>query len=724
MIRRVLVADGGDTARRVFATCRALGIETVAAHFPDRTHHAAPVGSAAGTSFGDSTDPVHDADLVVELPAGPGRHLRATALAAARHCAADAIHPGCGPLATDPGFAVAALDAGLSWVGPPPATLKILASKTRTAAVLGDADLPILPIFQDPALVTVFPVVIKPNAGHDGMGIRVVREAARLPEALADARRDTAATGEGTVLCQRYLERARHIEVQVVADSAGTVVPLGERECSVQRRRKSIIDEAPSPAVDPGLRAELFAAAVAACRAVGYVGVASVEFLLAESGAYHLLGIDPRLPSAHAVTECVFGVDLVRLQFLIAEGGALPFTTPPPMRGHAIAARLLAEDPANDWQPGDGLLYRFQVPGAAHGFGPLLVPGVRLDAAVSTGERVDAENAFLGTVVTWAPERREAARSLATTLVHSRLHGVNTNRDLLVRVLRHPAFNAGATDSGFLDRHPDVFAPLLSSLTAVRLSCLATALASAARHRAATSALSALPAGWRNVPSAPQTVAYRGPTGTVEVSYRFDRRGQLATWSAQPVDPDEVGIPDATTYDDLDTTGELRLHFDGQSPLNQSPVNQSPVNQSSGGPSLVGSDSWSPAAGPHRVLAPRSRPSTPTGRHLSTDAPTATGSAAGPSPVPDLTNSVTIASATASRVVLNVGGVRLAFEVSLVPGHPEVWYVDGIEGSVALVELSRYPVASGNPPSRTAQPEGCAGSVPGRALTPRPARQR
>jgi propionyl-CoA carboxylase alpha chain len=335
--------------------------------------------------------------------------------------------------------------------------------------------------------------------------------------------------------------------VQVLADTHGNVVTLGERECSIQRRHQKIVEETPSPAVTPSLREELCAAGIIAAQAVGYVGAGTVEFLLSPSGEFYFLEMNTRLQVEHPVTECVVGVDLVRLQLLVAEGAALPFDGPPPLRGHAIEVRLYAEDPANAWMPSTGTLHRFAVPGVSHSFGPLLAPGLRLDAGVVDGSVIGVHyDPMLAKLIAWGPSRTEAARLLAGALARARIHGVVTNRDLLVRVLRHPSFLAGATDTAFLERHPELFAPLMSAVDAVRLSCLAAALAGASGRRYG------VPSGWRNVPSAPQTVAFDGPTGCVEVGYRLDRAGDLAAWSVRSVDRDEVGLPglDSAAPDD------------------------------------------------------------------------------------------------------------------------------------------------------------------------------
>ncbi|MFI5906231.1 biotin carboxylase N-terminal domain-containing protein [Dactylosporangium sp. NPDC051541] len=533
MIRRLLVANRGEIARRVFATCRAMGVETVAVY-----------------SDADADSPhVAEADYAVHLPGNSpaATYLRGDLLvAAARKCGADAVHPGYGFLSENAEFARAVIDAGLTWVGPSPKAIAMMGSKLEAKALLAEAGVPMLPTAVEPDAVDVFPVLVKASAGGGGRGMRIVRDRESLAEAVAAARREAAsAFGDGTVFCERYVERARHIEVQIMADSHGNVVPLGERECSIQRRHQKIVEETPSPAVDPLLREKLCQAAITAARAVSYVGAGTVEFLLAPNGEFFFLEMNTRLQVEHPVTECVIGVDMVRLQLVVAEGGPLPFNGPPPLRGHAIEVRLYAEDPAYAWMPSTGTLHRFDVPGAAHAFGPLSAPGLRLDSGVADGSVIGVHyDPMLAKLIAWAPSRAEAARMLGGALARARIHGVTTNRDLLVRVLRHSAFLSGGTDTGFLDRHPEVFAPLLSSVDAVRLSCLAAALAGAAR-RAKTALLPGLPSGWRNVPSALQTVVYEGPTGTIEVGYRIDRANDLAAWAVRRIDPEDIGLPGA-----------------------------------------------------------------------------------------------------------------------------------------------------------------------------------
>jgi propionyl-CoA carboxylase alpha chain len=554
VIRRLLVANRGEIARRVFATCRLVGIETVAVY----------------TDADADAPHVEEADYAVHLAGGTSSstYLRGDLLiAAAKRSGANAIHPGDGTLAEDPDFATAVTDAGMIWVGTPAKTLGTLSSKIDAKVLVAEAGVPVLPTLTDPDDVTAFPVLIKPAAGSGGTGMRVVRDAVTLSEAVASTRQEVG----GEIFCEPFVENARHIEVPVIADVHGAVVPFGERECSVQRRYQKIIEETPSPAVDPALREELCRAAIVAVRAIGYVGAGAVEFLLDAEGDFWFVELTPSLQVEHAVTECVSGYDLVRLQLLVAEGGSLPMPGPPPIRGHAIEVRICAEDPAYAWLPVTGTLHRFEVPDVAGSFRPLPQPGLRLDAGVVDSSVVGVhQDSMMAKLVAWAPTRQEAARMLASALARTRLHGVVTNRDLLVRVLRHAAFAAGDVDTGFLDLHPEVFAPLLSSVDAVRISCLAAALAGAAARRADAPVLASLPSGWRNVPSGSQTAVYDGPAGPVEVGYRMNRHGELAGWWVRAVDPEELdlaGLGQAPVIDDHPPTvvvqaGEDRVALD------------------------------------------------------------------------------------------------------------------------------------------------------------------
>jgi propionyl-CoA carboxylase alpha chain len=518
-ITRVLVANRGEIARRVFATCRRLGLGTVAVYTdPDA---AAPH--------------VTEADARVRLPK-TNDYLNAEALiAAARAAGADAVHPGYGFLSENAEFAAAVQGAGLTWVGPPVDAVRAMGSKIESKKLMATAGVPVLDEL-DPDTVTEaqLPVLVKASAGGGGRGMRVVHELSALPAEVAAARREAqSAFGDPTVFCERYLPTGHHVEVQVLADIHGTVWAVGERECSIQRRHQKIIEEAPSPLVErtPGMRAKLFDAARVAAGAIGYTGAGTVEFLAdpnSQDGEFYFLEMTTRLQVEHPVTEETTGCDLVELQLMIAEGGRLD-ADPPVTHGHSIEARLYAEDPAHGWQPQAGMVHTFEVPSVRTEFDSLgRRTGIRLDSGIVDGFTVSIHyDPMLAKVISYAPTRRQSALVLADALARARVHGVRTNRDLLVNVLRHPAFLDGATDTAFFDTHG--LARLSASLadkSVVRLSAIAAALADAAHNRATAAALGSIPSGWRNLPSGYQVKSYRDDGGDEHrVEYRFTRTG-------------------------------------------------------------------------------------------------------------------------------------------------------------------------------------------------------
>ena len=507
-----MVANRGEIARRIFATCRRLGIGTVAVY----------------------TEPDADSPHVAEADARVGicSYLDAAGLVEAAVAAgADAVHPGYGFLSENAGFATAVTDAGLTWIGPSPTAIAAMGSKVEAKRMMSEAGVPVLDEI-DPTAITEadLPVLIKASAGGGGRGMRIVTDLGELDGQVRAARREAeSAFGDGTVFCERYLPRGRHIEVQVMADRNGVVWALGERECSIQRRHQKIIEEAPSPLVErsPEMRQRLFQAARTAAAAIGYTGAGTVEFLAEPSGDFYFLEMNTRLQVEHPVTELTTGLDLVELQIAIAEGEPLP-AEPPGARGHAVEARLYAEDPANGWQPQAGQVHQFVVPGATSEFGPVTGTGVRVDSGIEAGSTVSVHyDPMLAKVIGYAPTRSRAVQVLADALARTRLHGVRTNRDLLVNVLRHPAFRAGETDTAFLDTHglAELARPLAGE-RATRLSAVAAALAEAARNRAEATTLGGMPSGWRNVASADQHKTFRDGNGDeYRVAYRFTRSG-------------------------------------------------------------------------------------------------------------------------------------------------------------------------------------------------------
>jgi len=511
MIHKLLVANRGEIAARVFRTAHERGIATVAVF-----------------SDADADLPyVALADEAVRLPgAAPAdTYLRGDLMiAAASATGADAVHPGYGFLSENAGFARDCAAAGLTFVGPSPAAIAAMGSKTEAKALMAAAGVPTLAGFTvepDVDLVAEaarvgFPVLVKAAFGGGGRGMRIVAAPAELAEAVASARREAAsAFGDDTVFLERYVVEPRHVEVQILGDTHGSVVALFERDCSIQRRHQKIVEECPSPAVDDALRGELTAAAVAAGKAIGYTGAGTVEFVMDETGAFWFLEVNTRLQVEHPVTELVTGLDLVALQLRIAEGEPLPAAvTEARIDGHAIEARLYAEDVPAGFLPATGTLDRFRVPA-----------GVRVDAGVADGSVVGPHyDPMLAKVVAHGATRGEAARRLRRALRGAQIHGVVTNRELLVAILDDPGFLAG--------RYVRL-APLVRgnecSGTRFRARAAAGALAEAAGRKGA------LPSGWRNVAAHPQRVAYTVAGQEVAVAYRFRRTGLEIAVDGEPL---------------------------------------------------------------------------------------------------------------------------------------------------------------------------------------------
>lgn len=514
MISKVLVANRGEIARRVFRTCRDMGISTVAVY-----------------SDADTGEPhMREADQAVLLPgAAPSdTYLNIDAvLAAAKETGADAIHPGYGFLSENADFARAVDAAGLTWIGPSPESIEMMGSKLASKRLMDEAGVPTLESIEIAGTSTLgsaamslgFPVLVKASAGGGGKGMRVVNSAGELDEAVESAGREAAnAFGDGTLFLERYLSAPRHIEIQVFGDSHGNVISLHERECSIQRRHQKIIEEAPSSAIDPEMRRTMAEAAIAAAQTVSYVGAGTVEFLY-QDGKFFFLEMNTRLQVEHPVTEMVTGLDLVRLQIEIADGMTLP-DKGPRIDGHAIEARLYAEDPLNDYLPVTGDFHRFTFPE---------LEGLRVDAGVGEGSTVSVHyDPMIAKVIAHAATRSGAASTLASALRQAKLHGSTTNRALLVRILEHSEFVGGETDTHFLQRNDvaDLGRPLLDE-GSERLAALAAAVADQALERSTAVVLATIPSGWRNSPSQLQNRSYQGLHGEYAIEYSASGRFSL-----------------------------------------------------------------------------------------------------------------------------------------------------------------------------------------------------
>ena len=426
-IESLLVANRGEIALRVFRACRELGIATVAVA-PDDDAESLHARSA------DETVPISS-----YLDAS--EHVRA-----AREVGADAVHPGYGFLAESPELAEAVENVGLIWVGPPPAALRAGGDKLEAKRIAREAGVPVVPEGEPDQIG--FPLVVKAAAGGGGRGMRVVREPAELDDALAAARREAkAAFGDDRVFCERYLERPRHVEIQLLGDSHGTVVALGERECSVQRRHQKVLEEAPSPALDPQLRARMSEAAVALARAIGYRSAGTAEFML-HGRDFWFLELNGRIQVEHPVTELVSGADLVTEQIRIAQGE--PLRAEPRLVGHAVEVRLYAEDPRT-FLPQTGRIERLR-----------LSTAIRVDAGVEEGDEVGtAYDPLIAKLIAHGSTREDALDRLTAALAEAEVAGVVTNLPFLRWLVAHPAVRAGETTTTFLTEHPPLSAPPL-----------------------------------------------------------------------------------------------------------------------------------------------------------------------------------------------------------------------------------------------------------------------
>jgi acetyl-CoA carboxylase biotin carboxylase subunit len=447
MMKRLLIANRGEIAVRIACACRELDIESVAV-FSDADQHARHV-EAADWAVPIGPAPAADSYLSIER-----------LVAAARESGADALHPGYGFLSETPGLAEACEAAGLVFVGPPSSVIKRMGSKIEARRVMQSAGIAVVPgetprdQSDDGVRRSIdrvgFPVLVKASAGGGGKGMRQVNDPADVADAVSEARREAlAAFGDGTLYVERRLLHPRHVEVQIFADQHGHVLHLFERECSVQRRHQKVVEESPSPAVTPEIRRRLAETAVQAASAVGYRNAGTVEFLLeAESGQFYFLEMNTRLQVEHPVTEAVTGLDLVQAQLLVAAGAPLPWLDPVPvLRGHAIEARVYAEDPVRDFLPQAGRVLFYREP---------RLPGVRIDAGIRQGSDVPTYyDALLAKAIAYGESREQARRRLAAALRDFPILGVPTNIPFLVDVLEHPRFIAGEVDTRFLDTEAD-----------------------------------------------------------------------------------------------------------------------------------------------------------------------------------------------------------------------------------------------------------------------------
>ncbi|RJS45618.1 acetyl/propionyl/methylcrotonyl-CoA carboxylase subunit alpha [Nocardioides cavernaquae] len=545
-ITRLLVANRGEIARRVFRTCRELGIDTVAIHSD----------ADAGMPF------VADADMAVHLPGNtPAEtYLRGDlVIEAALKAGADAIHPGYGFLSENAAFAQQVRDAGIIWVGPDPSSIERMGSKIESKKLMEAAGVPVLgSLTPDSATEADLPLLVKASAGGGGRGMRIVNSLADLAKEIDIASSEAAsAFGDGTVFVEPYIQSGRHIEVQVVGtgDRDGTLV-FGERDCSVQRRHQKVIEEAPAPALPSETRKALHEAAKAAADAIDYRGAGTVEFLYdVAKDRFYFLEMNTRLQVEHPVTEAVFGVDLVALQLAVAEERSLEDVVVGEPKGHSIEVRLYAEDPAHGYQPQSGRITRFEMPGVVSEF-TTTGYGIRLDSGVGSGDEIGTfYDAMISKVIVWAPTREQALRQLAGALAKAELHGLKTNRDLLVNLLRDPVVVGATMETTWLDGADlSVLGAPVGGADAVPQSAFAAAIALAEASRASRPVQTRIPAGFRNVPSQPQETVFL--LGDVEVPVHW--YGGRSFTSA---DLEDVIVRSATAETVVLETGGVRRTF-------------------------------------------------------------------------------------------------------------------------------------------------------------------
>jgi propionyl-CoA carboxylase alpha chain len=544
-MQKILIANRGEIARRVIRAARSLGLKTAVVYsdadadalFVQEADEAVRLGGNAAA----------DTYLVVDL-----------VLEAALRVGADAVHPGYGFLSENADFAQACVDAGLTFIGPPPAAIRSMGDKVESKRIMAENGVPTLSgvtVTDDDsqdlqaALASIgLPAIIKASAGGGGRGMRIVETAGDLLAGIESAQREAkAAFGDGTVFIERYIAPARHIEVQVIADDHGNVSALFERECSIQRRHQKVVEEAPSSFVTEDLRAQLVDAAIKAARAVDYRGVGTVEFVAGNDGTFAFLEMNTRLQVEHPVTELVTGLDLVRLQIAVASGEPLSAAAlSPTITGHAIEVRLCAEDPAAGYLPASGTFDLFEVGG----------PGIRVDTGVQTGSEVSPfYDSMVAKVIAWSETRSAAASLLADALERARLHGVSTNRDLLVRVLRSPEFLAGDTTTDFVLRVPGLTEPRTTEAAHLQHAAVA---AVAQHHLQLGTRLvqPGVPSGWRNNRGGLERVELKGEGDPIAVTYDLGGRTAVVEVNDRPTDVEVHGVRADGTDVTVDATFE------------------------------------------------------------------------------------------------------------------------------------------------------------------------
>jgi len=464
--KKCLIANRGEIAVRIIHACQELGLATVAI-YSDVDSNAKHV-QLADEAYALGPAPPQQSYLHIE-----------TVIEVATRAGCDCIHPGYGFLSESQAFAQAVIDAGINWVGPPPQAIRAMGVKTQARALMQKAGVPVVPGFQSEeasqenfvaaAAQIGYPVMVKAAGGGGGKGIRVVYEPENLPEAIAGARREAQkAFGDSRIFLERYIEHGRHIEIQILADSQGNTLHLFERECSTQRRHQKIIEESPSPLVNPQMRKAMGQAAVAAARAVGYINAGTVEFIATPDGEFFFLEMNTRLQVEHPVTEMVTGVDLVKLQFQIAAGQSIPFAQDDlKQNGHAIECRIYAEDARNHFLPATGTIQKLIAPSG---------PGIRVDSGVQSGDAISIHyDTMIAKLIVYDYSRPAAIERMRRALGQMVILGSTTNIEFLQAILQHPVFIEGQVDTRFVDENLQSLLPTKPDLPPAALIAAAIA---------------------------------------------------------------------------------------------------------------------------------------------------------------------------------------------------------------------------------------------------------
>ena len=544
-IKTLLVANRGEIARRIFRTAKSMGIVCIAVY-----------------TDADSNEPfVKEADTAIRLSTN---YLdQKEIIDSARRTGSDAIHPGYGFLSENASFAKAVMEEGIIWIGPSSEAIESMGDKITAKKIAQEADVPTLPSsndLNDPSSVG-FPLLVKAAAGGGGKGMRIVADENDLSEAISTAQREAKnAFGDERVFLERYIPKSRHIEIQILGDSHGNLLHLGERECSIQRRHQKIIEEAPSSAISEEQRKLITDAALRMGESLAYQSAGTVEFLLDdETGDFFFLEVNTRLQVEHPVTEAITGIDLVREQLKISSGEAISFTQESLIpKGHAVEARLYAEDPSKDFLPATGEILAFSPPEE---------PDVRWDSGVEKGSFVGVEfDPMLAKVISRGADRTEAALNLAKALEKLHLAGITTNRNFLVSTLRHKKFLKGETTTDFIeDNHPEPKLHLTES--EIEKATIAVALWLQNQNRKNSIVLRSIPSGWRNGRLPAQEVSLLHSGEKITVSYKTKRDGsfvfnngntaKIHHWSAEHI---EAEI-DGERMTSLITEGQGNVHL-------------------------------------------------------------------------------------------------------------------------------------------------------------------